>query len=74
MNRRFSKSRHRGLEVLNGNIIQIDLDVSRSADTFDQLLRHLEPDIIDLLRRNLTAAFDGCMVVVCFCLIVYVSA
>jgi len=24
-----------------------------------QLLRHLEPDIIDLLRRNLTAAFDG---------------
>jgi len=37
----------------------IDLDVSRSADTFDQLLRHLEPDIIALLRRNLTAAFDG---------------
>jgi len=24
-----------------------------------QLLWHLEPDIIDLLRRNLTAAFDG---------------
>jgi len=38
---------------------RIDLDVSRSADTFDQLLRHLEPDIFDLLRRNLTAVFDG---------------
>ena len=59
MNRRFLKSRHRCREALNGNIVQIDLDVSRIADTFDQLLRHLEPDIIDLLRRNLTAAFDG---------------
>jgi len=53
------KSRHRGRKTLNGNIVQIDWDVSQSADTFDQLLRHLEPDIIDLLRRNLTAAFDG---------------
>ena len=59
MNRRFLKSRHRCREALNGNIVQIDLDVSQSVDTFDQLLHHLEPDIIDLLRRNLTAAFDG---------------
>jgi len=58
VNLRLSKSRHRGHEALNGNIVQIDLDVSRSADTFDQLLRHLQPDIIDLLCRNLTAAFD----------------
>jgi len=59
VNWRFLKSHHRGREALNGNIVQIDLDVSRSTDTFDQLLRHLEPDIIDLLRHNLTAAFDG---------------
>ena len=59
MNQRFAKSRHRSSEALNGNIVQIDLDVSESADTFDQLLRHLQPDIIDLLRHHLVTAFDG---------------
>jgi len=44
--------------VLNGNIVQIDLDVSRDLETFDQLFRHLKPDIIDLLHCHWTS-FGG---------------